>query len=51
MAAPDAELARRGEVDRAHAHRYNWDAVTAQQLAFYEQLRERHAHARRKEPA
>lgn len=51
MAAPDAELARRGEVDRAHARRYNWDAVTAQQLAFYEQLRERHAHARRKEPA
>lgn len=51
MAAPDAELLHRGACDRAHARRYDWDAVAAAQLAFYEELVDRHAHRRRKERA
>ncbi len=51
MALPDDELDRRGDLARAWARRYDWDAVAAAQEDFYLDVRDRFAAARRRAAA
>ena len=48
LAMPDDALARRGDAVRAWARQYDWDSVAAAQEAFYVDVMERFAAARRR---
>jgi glycosyltransferase involved in cell wall biosynthesis len=51
LAAPDDELDRRGDAARAWARQYDWDTVAAAQEAYYIDVMERFAAARRRSAA
>jgi phosphatidylinositol alpha-mannosyltransferase len=48
VAAPDAELDARGDAARAWARKYDWDTVAAAQEAYYLDVMDRFAAARRR---